>query len=83
MKNYKRSDLACEAADDLTSIDGTEFSSFTKDNCRVESIKILTDDAALKLGKKVGTSLAGKAAIFGGSILIIIGIWIFVKGVFL
>ena len=62
MKNYKRSDLACEAADDLTSIDGTEFSSFTKDNCRVESIKILTDDAALKLGKKVGTYITVSTA---------------------
>ena len=38
--------------------------------------------AGLILGKKVGTSLAGKATIFGGTILIIIGIWIFVKGVF-
>lgn len=37
----------------------------------------------LILGKKVGTRLAGKASIFGGAILIIIGIWIFVKGVFL
>ena len=39
--------------------------------------------AGLILGKKVGTKLAGKASIFGGAILIIIGIWIFVKGVFL
>ena len=38
--------------------------------------------AGLILGKKVGTALSGKAAIFGGSILIAIGIWIFVKGVF-
>lgn len=36
----------------------------------------------LKIGKKVGTKLAGKANIFGGIILIIIGIEIFVKGVF-
>ncbi len=35
------------------------------------------------VGKKFGTSLAGKATILGGAILIIIGIWIFVKGVFL
>ena len=39
--------------------------------------------AGLILGKKVGTKLAGKASVFGGAILIIIGIWIFVKGVFL
>ena len=39
--------------------------------------------AGLILGKKVGTHLAGKASVFGGAILIVIGIWIFVKGVFL
>ena len=38
--------------------------------------------AGLLIGKKFGTKLAGKASIFGGAILIIIGIWIFVKGVF-
>ena len=38
--------------------------------------------AGLILGKKFGTSLAGKASVLGGSILIIIGLWIFVKGVF-
>lgn len=37
----------------------------------------------LILGKKVGTKLSGKAAILGGGILLFIGIWIFVKGVFL
>lgn len=37
----------------------------------------------LKLGKQVGTKLAGKANILGGVILIFIGIEIFVKGVFL
>ena len=37
----------------------------------------------LLLGKSFGTKLAGKASIFGGSILIIIGIKIFVEGVFL
>ena len=35
------------------------------------------------LGKTFGTKLAGKASIFGGSILIIIGIKIFIEGVFL
>jgi len=38
--------------------------------------------AGLKIGKKVGTKLAGKANILGGVILIGIGIEIFVKGVF-
>ena len=36
--------------------------------------------AGLLLGKKFGTKLAGKASVFGGVILIIIGIWIFIKG---
>ena len=36
----------------------------------------------LKIGKKVGTKLSGKANILGGVILILIGIEIFVKGVF-
>lgn len=36
----------------------------------------------LKLGKKFGTKLAGKANILGGVILIIIGLEIFIKGIF-
>lgn len=36
----------------------------------------------LVLGKKFGTKFAGKATVFGGIILILIGIEIFVKGVF-
>jgi putative Mn2+ efflux pump MntP len=36
----------------------------------------------LLIGKNFGTKLSGKANIFGGIILIIIGIEIFVKGVF-
>ena len=38
--------------------------------------------AGLMLGKKFGTKLSGKAQILGGIILILIGIEIFVKGVF-
>lgn len=38
--------------------------------------------AGLILGKKFGTRLAGKAQIFGGVILILIGIEIMIKGVF-
>lgn len=33
------------------------------------------------IGKKFGTGLAGKASILGGIILIVIGIWIFIKGI--
>lgn len=36
----------------------------------------------LRMGKKFGTKLAGKAGLLGGSILIFIGIEIFVKGIF-
>lgn len=36
----------------------------------------------LKLGKRFGTKLAGKASILGGVILILIGLEIFIKGVF-
>ncbi|MBQ8849133.1 MAG: manganese efflux pump [Clostridia bacterium] len=39
--------------------------------------------AGVVIGKKFGMGLAGKASILGGAILIVIGIWIFVKGVFL
>lgn len=38
--------------------------------------------AGLAIGKKFGTKLAGKASILGGSILIFIGIEIFVTGLF-
>jgi len=38
--------------------------------------------AGISLGKKFGTRLAGRAQIFGGIILILIGLEIFIKGVF-
>ena len=38
--------------------------------------------AGLFLGKKFGTKLSGKATLLGGIILIIIGIEIFIKGIF-
>ena len=38
--------------------------------------------AGLAIGRKAGTKLAGKAGILGGVILIIIGIEIFVTGIF-
>lgn len=37
--------------------------------------------AGLQLGKRMGTRLAGKAGIFGGSILIFIGVEIFLTGI--
>jgi len=37
--------------------------------------------AGVVIGKRFGTALAGKASVFGGAILIIIGIWIFIKGI--
>ncbi len=38
--------------------------------------------AGLKIGKKIGTSLSGKASVLGGLILIFIGAEIFIKGMF-
>ncbi|MBO5908403.1 MAG: manganese efflux pump, partial [Clostridia bacterium] len=38
--------------------------------------------AGINIGKKFGTHLAGKAAILGGVILIVIGIEIFITGIF-
>ena len=38
--------------------------------------------AGLIIGKKFGTKLAGKATIFGGAILIFIGLEIFITGIF-
>lgn len=38
--------------------------------------------AGLRLGKRFGTKLAGKAQIFGGVILMLVGVEIFVTGVF-
>ena len=35
----------------------------------------------LAIGKKFGTRLAGKATLFGGIILIVIGLEIFLRGV--
>ena len=38
--------------------------------------------AGLAIGRKAGTKLAGKAGILGGVILIVIGIEIFITGLF-
>ena len=37
--------------------------------------------AGIAIGKKFGAGLAGKATLFGGSILVVIGIYIFLKGI--
>ena len=37
--------------------------------------------AGIKIGKKFGTKFSNKAAIFGGAILILIGIEIFITGI--
>ena len=38
--------------------------------------------AGLAIGKKFGTKLANKASVFGGAILIFIGLEIFITGIF-
>lgn len=55
MKNYRRSDLACEAADDLSAIEGTDYEKEISGIFTRETIKINTDEAAKRLGKKLGT----------------------------
>lgn len=48
----------------------------------IAAVTFVICEAGLRIGKKVGTKLSGKANILGGVILIGIGIEIFVKGVF-
>lgn len=48
----------------------------------IAAVTFLLCAIGVSLGKTVGTKLSGKASILGGSILIIIGIMIFVRGVF-
>ena len=55
MKKYLRTDLACEAADDLAHIKGTEYSREEKRLCTVERLTIKTDEAARQLGRAEGT----------------------------
>ena len=47
----------------------------------IGAVTFLICFAGLAIGKKAGTALAEKAGIFGGCILILIGIEIFVTGV--
>ncbi len=48
----------------------------------IASVTFVICMAGIFIGKKFGTKLAGKAAILGGVILIIIGIQIFLNGIF-
>ena len=48
----------------------------------IAGVTFVICSAGVALGKKFGTKLSGKASILGGCILIVIGIVIFVRGVF-
>ena len=75
-----------------TSIDalsvGFTISTYTAPFAFAESLMIgivtfIICMVGLLLGKKIGNRLSGKASILGGVILILIGIEIFIKGIFL
>lgn len=55
MKRYFRSDLAIEAADDLTHIEGTEYSIDEGRLCTIERLAIKTDEAAKRLSRARGS----------------------------
>ena len=74
-----------------TSIDalsaGLEFAEYNLGEALIAALVIAVVTfaiciAGIILGKKFGTKLAGKAGILGGSILIFIGLEIFISGVF-
>lgn len=48
----------------------------------IAAVTFLICMAGLSIGKRFGTKFSGKAAVFGGVILIVIGLEIFIKGVF-
>ena len=50
--------------------------------CIIGALTFVICLAGILIGKKFGTRLSGKATILGGVILIVIGIEIFVTGVF-
>ena len=54
MKNYFRTDLACETSEDLRHIEGTEYSHDKGKLCSIERLKIKTDEAAKRLGRAIG-----------------------------
>ena len=55
MKNYFRTDLACEASDDLSHIEGTEYSRDEGRLCSVERLRIKTEEASQRLGRATGS----------------------------
>ena len=54
MKKYCRTDLACEAADDLAHVAGTEYSIEDREICIIEKLDVISKDAARVLEKKTG-----------------------------
>ena len=54
MNKYCRTDLACEASNDLASIEGTEYFIKDHDVCILEKLDILTPEASKALNKKAG-----------------------------
>lgn len=48
----------------------------------IAAVTFLICMGGLQIGKKIGTKLAGKASVLGGIILIVIGVEIFVTGIF-
>jgi hypothetical protein len=54
MKKYCRTDLACEAFNDIKNIDGTEYCIQDHDICVLEKLDIITKEASKRLEKKIG-----------------------------
>jgi putative Mn2+ efflux pump MntP len=50
-------------------------------SCLIALVTFITCLLGIYIGKKAGTHLAGKAGIFGGVILIVIGLEIFITGI--
>lgn len=55
MKNYRRSDLACEALDGPESFEGVESYSRNEGELEISTIQIRSEAAAKRIGKKIGT----------------------------
>ena len=54
MKNFFRTDLACESSNDLKHIEGTEYSFDEGRLYNIERLKIKTDKASERLGRSMG-----------------------------
>lgn len=55
MKNYRRSDLACEALDGPESFEWVESYSRNEGELEISTIQIRSEAAAKRIGKKIGT----------------------------